>query len=127
MEKKPDKKQDGNENGAWAQSLACLNSRKNLLSLSTSSSQCVPPSDAKSIVKRANTTFPQADADLLSAFPDDDEDAEGMDEYFYSAVSPRECASPTSIPRNHSLERLNFLEEAVKQLEVTHVIVSITL
>jgi hypothetical protein len=53
----------------------------------------------------------------LSGFPDDDEDGEGMDEYFYSAVSPRECASPTSIPRNHSLERL-YLDDVARQLEV---------
>lgn len=59
----------------------------------------------------------QADSDFLSGFPDDDEDGEGMDEYFYSAVSPRECASPTSIPRNHSLERL-YLDDVARQLEV---------
>ncbi|ELR23354.1 lipin, Nterminal containing protein [Acanthamoeba castellanii str. Neff] len=55
-----------------------------------------------------------ADSDFLSGFPDDDED--GEDEYFYSAVSPRECASPTSIPRNHSLERL-YLDDVARQLE----------
>jgi hypothetical protein len=60
----------------------------------------------------------QADSNFWAGFPDDDEDGEGMDDYFYSAVSPRECASPTSIPRNHSLERLYLLDDVARQLEV---------
>ncbi len=59
------------------------------------------------------------DSDLVSFVCSDDEgegeDAEEMDEYFYSAISPRECGnsstSGASFPRNYSLERLNTLEQ----------------